>query len=145
MRLLKKKVLIKVIGTQTNEEGQTDTIELVTPGLFYQKNNSYYIVYQETEISGISGVTTTIIAEADQVSINRIGGPGQKQIFKKGVFNVSYYATPYGVLEIGVLPTVVEVGLTDNGGSINLEYELQIAQEKMSFNKLQIIITPIDE
>ena len=41
---MRKEVLVTVTGTQTSEEGEEDTIKLVTTGSYFQKKSSYYIV-----------------------------------------------------------------------------------------------------
>lgn len=138
--MIKKEVMIKISASQTDEYGETERIELITPGQFYKKDDFYYIIYSETELSGMEGTTTTIKAGPKKVILNRMGSSEQKQVFEKGVLNSSLFITPYGTMQVGVIPSRVEVDLTDNGGSINLEYELQIADEKASYNELQITV-----
>lgn len=139
--LLKKDVLVRVKGVQTNDLGEKDTIELVTPGQLFIRPDSYYILYNETEISGMEGTTTTIKVEPSRVTLNRMGTSTLKQTFEQGVLNEGYYVTPYGTMHISVIPSKVQVDLTDLGGRINLEYELQIGQEKISNNELSITVT----
>ncbi|KKM10954.1 hypothetical protein SY88_10865 [Clostridiales bacterium PH28_bin88] len=138
---MKKDVLVRVKGVQTNDLGEKDTIELITPGQLFIRPDSYYILYNETEISGMEGTTTSLKVEPSRVTLNRMGTSTQKQTFEKGVLNQGCYVTPYGTMHISVIPSKVQVDLTDMGGSINLEYELQVGQEKISNNELSIIVT----
>jgi uncharacterized beta-barrel protein YwiB (DUF1934 family) len=55
-RLLKK-AIISVKGTQKNEQNESDTIELITEGNFYIKGNTFYVVYEESELSGDLALT----------------------------------------------------------------------------------------
>ncbi|MZP30737.1 DUF1934 family protein [Heliobacterium undosum] len=137
---MKKDVLVSVLGTQRNDVGETDTIHLVTEGKMFIKPNSYYIVYNESEISGMEGTTTSLKIETNRVTLNRMGRSELKQTFEEGVLNESVYVTPYGSMHMGVIPSKVQVDLGDKGGSINLEYELQFDQRKLSDNSLLITV-----
>jgi len=140
---VKKDVLVTVRGTQKNELGEEETIELITRGNYFLKNQAYYIIYNESEISGMEGTTTSLKAEPRKVTLNRMGTSELKQVFEEGTLNLSNYVTPFGAWVMGVIPTKVEVYLTDMGGSINLEYELNNGTEKVSDNKLSITVEEV--
>ncbi|MBE3571616.1 MAG: DUF1934 domain-containing protein [Moorella humiferrea] len=137
---MKKDVLVRVKGTQTNDLGETDTIELITEGRFFIRDQHYYILYNETSLSGMEGTTTALKVEPQRVTLNRMGTAEQKTTFEAGILNAFFYVTPYGTMKIAVLPSKVQVDLTERGGSINLEYELQVDQEKISDNQLEITV-----
>jgi len=137
---LKKDVLVLVKGTQVNDLGEADTIELITEGTFFIRPQSYYIVYNESAISGLEGTTTSLKIEPTRVTLNRMGKAELKQTFEKGVWSEGHYVTDFGTMVIGVIPSKVEVDLTDMGGSINLEYELQVGRQKISDNRLWITV-----
>ncbi|BCV23061.1 DUF1934 domain-containing protein [Moorella sp. Hama-1] len=141
---MKKDVLVKVRGTQTNDLGEQDSIELITEGRFFIRDQHYYILYNETQLSGMEGTTTTLKVEPRRVTLNRMGTAEQKTTFETGILNAGFYVTPYGTMRISVLPSKVEVDLTEQGGSINLEYELQLGQEKVSDNQLQITVQHLE-
>lgn len=138
-----KNVILTVIGTQTNEWGEKDTIELITLGNLYVKNNSIYLLYNETAVSGMEGTTTSVKAEPRRVTLNRMGSAELKQIFEVGILNDGNYVTPFGIMPTRVLPSKVEVDLTEMGGSINLEYELELGQHKVSYNELSITVKEV--
>ena len=56
--------LITIKGTM-EQNGENDTVELMTRGNFVQRGNSYYIVYAETEATGYAGCTTTVRVSQD--------------------------------------------------------------------------------
>ena len=66
--------LITIKGTM-EQNGENDTVELMTRGNFVQRGNSYYIVYAETEATGYAGCTTTVRVSQDArlVSMTRFG------------------------------------------------------------------------
>lgn len=141
---VKRSILVRVRGTQVKESGEEDNIELVTEGRLYRRDHSYYILYEETCLSGLEGTLTSLKIEPTRVTLNRTGGTAQRQTFEEGVWHQSYYVTPYGAIRVGVIPTRVDVDLTESGGSINLEYELQIEQEKVSDNRLSITVQRLE-
>ena len=137
-----KEVIIAVTGTQVNEYGETDAQELITKGTYYQKNGAYFIVYTESEITGMAGTTTFVKVEQAQarVTLNRAGISQHKQVFETGLRHQGNYITPCGVMSIVVNTSKVEVDLTDIGGSIKLEYELEVENEKVSDNTLSLAV-----
>lgn len=132
-----------VTGTRICDLGERETIELVTKGYYFLKKNSYYIVYAETALSGMEGTTTSLKAEPGRVILNRMGQSEFKQIYQQGVHNEGNYVTPFGSMPVGVLPSKVQVDLTAAGGSINLEYELEIQREKTGDHTLCITVEEV--
>ncbi|MBU7007331.1 DUF1934 domain-containing protein [Phosphitispora fastidiosa] len=137
---MSKSVIISVTGTQTNEFGEVDVQELVTTGVYYEKKGTYFIIYSESEITGMPGTTTSVKAEPQRVTLNRMGESQHKQVFETGMRNRGNYITPYGMMYMAVIPSKVDVILTDSGGSINLEYELEVENQKISDNKLSLTV-----
>lgn len=141
---VRRPILVRVRGTQVKESGEEDSIELITEGRLYCRDQSYYILYQESELTGLEGTLTSLKIEPTRVVLNRTGGTAQRQTFEQGVWDQGYYVTPFGTVRIGVIPSRVDVDLTESGGSINLEYELQIEQEKVSDNRLSITVQRLE-
>ncbi|HZK18285.1 MAG TPA: DUF1934 domain-containing protein [Clostridia bacterium] len=141
-----KEVLVTVKGTQNYDMGDRETIELVTVGRLFFKNESYYIMYDETEISGMEGTTTLLKAEnakSDKVTLNRAGTSEFRQVFEEGVHDEGNYVTPFGCMSTRVLPWKVKVDLTEVGGNINLEYELELSRQKIGYNELSITVKEV--
>lgn len=139
-----KDFIISIISTQVNREGEKDSIELVTKGKLYKKGNNYYIIYKESKVTGLEGTTTTLKVEDARVTLNRTGMSEGKQVFECGIYNCGRFSTQFGILVFGVHPKVVDVNLTDKGGGINLEYELEIEGELISYNSLVITVKEAD-
>lgn len=76
--------LITIKGTM-EQNGENDTVELMTRGNFVQRGNSYYIVYAETEATGYAGCTTTVRVSQDArlVSMTRFGKTSSQLIIEK--------------------------------------------------------------
>ncbi|WP_003542706.1 DUF1934 domain-containing protein [Desulfotomaculum nigrificans] len=137
-----KDVLVTIKSTKKDSDNDTEVIELVSPGTFHKKGNSYYILYPETVISGTENSTTSVKVAADTVTIVRSGHINMRQVFEKGKLHRSVYQTPFGSMNMTVLPLQIEVDLTDLGGSIKLEYELTLNDNKLGTNTLEIKVRP---
>lgn len=137
-----KNVTVKILGTQKRDDGENDKIELVTEGKFYKKNNFYYIVYDESEISGMEDSITTLKINNDEVWMKRFGQNNSKLTFKKGDKYNTQYTTDYGNLNMEVSTQKVNVNINDEGeGELSLKYKLIISNTMESLNTLDITLS----
>lgn len=137
---MKKNALISVSSMQSKQEG--DTIEVVTPGNFYKKESCYYVVYDETKISGMEGTTTTfkINSKDNKFSLIRVGTTTTKMEFEKSSGDVSLYNTPYGTLELKIDTKELKINIDDQGGNIFVNYNMSVAGQKPQDTFLKINI-----
>ncbi|MFA5523477.1 MAG: DUF1934 domain-containing protein [Tissierellales bacterium] len=136
-----KDVMLKIKGKQTNTEGEENVIELITEGKLYTKNGSYYLVYDETEISGMEGSTTTLKIQGHKISMKRFGSNSSSLIFEKGHNYTAEYMTAYGDMTLEVLTENLAVNISETGkGNIDLLYKLNLSDNISSNNHLTIDI-----
>jgi uncharacterized beta-barrel protein YwiB (DUF1934 family) len=140
---VKKNVLITVKSIQTLDENKTDHIELTTKGMFYRKNDAFYIIYDESEITGMECTTTTLKIESRRVTLIRMGNINCRQVFVKNEQHTSSYKTHYGNLILTIFPKEVDINLTPRGGRIDLEYELEVGGHHISYNTLHIKVEEV--
>ena len=50
-----KEVMVKITTNQVNEQGEEDIMEFVTEAKLYKRGEAVYLIYEETELSGIPG------------------------------------------------------------------------------------------
>lgn len=131
---------IHVMGTQVYPNGTEDKVDFLTVGSFHERQGDFYIMYQESETTGMSGVSTALKVEKDKVTLNRMGAANLRQIFERGVLHHSTYVTPYGSIYLSALTEEMEISLTEQGGHITLKYNLIADREPISQNTLRIII-----
>ena len=46
-------ITIKITGKQVYENHEEDQMEFITDGKIYQRNNAVYMIYDESEVSGM--------------------------------------------------------------------------------------------
>ncbi len=129
-----KNVIISVKGTQAAEDQNMNVMELVTEGKYYKKDNTYYVTYNESEVTGMNGTTTTLEVLDGVVTLIRAGSVNSHFVFQQGQKHVSYYDTEYGAFTIGVLANAVEVKIDESGGEIRVGYQLEIDNKNSGDN-----------
>ena len=135
---LQKKVTIQVHGNQKYPEGHEDQQDVITEGMFYERDGVFYVLYEEagSKSTGSEEVSTFLIIKEGIVTLNRKGAVDLTQEFKKGELNRSIYTTCYGKIWLSVMPHKVECDLTVHGGRISLEYDLFVDDNLVSYNAL---------
>lgn len=129
-----KNVIISLKGTQTAEDHDMNVMELVTEGKYYRQDDAYYVTYDESEVTGMNGTTTTLKVVDDVVTLIRVGSVNSHFVFQQGQKHVSYYDTEHGAFTIGVLANAVDVKMDDHGGEIRVGYQLEIDNNKTGEN-----------
>ncbi|SHH47674.1 Uncharacterized beta-barrel protein YwiB, DUF1934 family [Tepidibacter thalassicus DSM 15285] len=121
--------MIKMKTCQIDLKGQKDSIELITEGKVYKKNRATYIVYEESEISGMAGTTTTLKVLDNCITMKRFGKNNSELIFEKGKRFKTRYRTAHGDFSVEILTKSVDVeikhDLTDI--DININYDINIS------------------
>ena len=123
---MKKQVSLFIRGSQTYEDQAPEVIELMTDGTMEFRDGGWDISYEETELTGLAGVTTTFRVEPDKVTLTRKGALNSQMIFQKGVVHESLYQMPFGALMLSVKATSVFFDILPDGGVIDLSYNIEI-------------------
>ena len=137
-----KDIMLKITGKQFSGDISEDQMEFITEGKLYEKGDSTYLIYDDSEFSGFPGCKTTLKLTGDCIRMKRIGsevGFGMEFIFEKGKRFNSKYHTPYGNLDMEVLTNDVVNNLTEEGfGDINIDYHVSLNGMAEGRNRLKI-------
>ena len=125
---MKKNVMLSVRGSQRYLDQEPDVIELITEGTMEYNEGGWDICYQETELTGLQGVTTMFRVEPDRIILTRTGRLNSQMIFKKDIRHDSLYQMDFGALMISVCARRIAVSLDKNGGFVDLVYGIEIEQ-----------------
>ena len=126
-----KNVILKIIGSQPGIDGDFDETELVTEGKLYEKDGSIYVMYEESEISGLEGYKTRLKINKDKVRLHRYDDDDANSItsleFEKGKRSLSTYNTPYGDIAVELLTNDIRNDLSEEGyGTVNVDYHISL-------------------
>ena len=117
-------------------------LEFITEGKIYEKDKSLFLVYDESEFSGMPGCTTELECAGDQIKMSRHGsgvGLDTEIEFRKGKRYTGYYDTPFGAIEMEVLTNDIENNLSAEGsGSVNIDYHISLKGFSEGRNRLNI-------
>lgn len=125
---MKKMVNLSVCGRQYYPGQEPEVIELTTEGTMQWIDNGWEISYEESELTGLVGTTTTFRLEDGQVVLIRKGQVRSQMIFREGVPHDSLYQLDFGALLITVCAKQIQAQITEAGGTIDLVYSISIEQ-----------------
>ena len=117
----------------------TDQVQRLT-GSFEKIEDGFKATYEETEISGMEGTTTILTIKENQVILEREGTTSTKMIFKEDEDSIVLYNTPYGMLEIAISTNNLDVKIDEDGGKLDIEYEMSVYGQPPFNTKLSLSI-----
>ena len=123
---MKQPVVLSIQGRQRYADQEPEIIELVTEGTMELRNGGWEIVYEESALTGLEGVTTMFRVEPGRVILKRTGKLRSEMIFEEGVSHESLYQMAFGALMISVKATSVFFDIVRDGGVIDLVYNIDI-------------------
>ena len=105
---MKKDVLVTVRGMQSIESVDgSEEVEMVAKGNYYFRNGHHFICYEEMS-EGFDKPTKSMIKIADNVvEVDKKGVMNTHLVFEPEKKNVTFYATPFGQMEMGIEKTVL--------------------------------------
>ena len=129
-----------IITIRSNQlyDDNNETIELVTEGTFEPCGNGFRITYEESAITEMEGITTSILVEPSKIVVDRTGGVHYQMVFEKGNRNMCHYDTGYGTFLLSICTDTIENEITSAGGSLNIEYSLEVDNAQISDNVFYI-------
>ena len=132
-------IMIKIKSTQIPQGEEPEHIEFMTEGKYYLKNGARYIVYDESELSGMEGSTTTLKITEEGIKMKRYGGSKSELMFEKGKRYISDYITAYGHFKLEILTKELDWHIDEHHkGSIYVKYDLSMQGVMESLNTLEI-------
>lgn len=123
---MKIPVLLSLQGRQSYDGQEPDVINLVTEGVMELRDGGWDISYEETELTGLQGVTTTFRVEPGKVTLTRSGKLNSQMVFQEGYIHECLYQMEFGALMLSICAQRVMIDLCPEGGMIDLIYSIDI-------------------
>ena len=123
---MKRNVVLSIRGRQAYPGQEPDVIELVTEGTMEYRDDGWDLRYEESNLTGLEGVTTTFRVESKTITLTRTGKLNSQMVFEEGTVHDSLYQLEFGALMISVCAKQVKWNLNEQGGTIDLVYAIEI-------------------
>jgi uncharacterized beta-barrel protein YwiB (DUF1934 family) len=123
---MKKAMILSLQGTQYYGEQEPEVIELVTEGTMEYVDGGWDICYEESDLTGLAGVTTTFRVEPGKVTLRRTGKLRSEMVFVEGISHDSLYQMEFGALLITVCAKQIQASIGNQGGVVDLVYSIEI-------------------
>ncbi len=142
---MKRKVMLSIMGKQSYRDQEPDVMELVTEGVMEFRDGGWDISYQESDLTGLQGVTTTFRVEPDKVTLTRTGSLRSTMEFQVGKSHDSLYQLDFGALMITVTTRHLFFDILPEGGCIDLMYDIEIEKNEGGQVDYHLDIRTIEE
>ena len=136
-------VVLSVRGVQRYQDQEPEIIELTTEGTMERQKEVWELSYEESDLTGLAGVTTAFRVGPRGVVLKRSGKLQNQMIFMEGRRHESLYQLDIGALMIAVKATSVKSDLTDQGGTVDIIYNIEIEDTAMGTMEYHLTINPV--
>ena len=136
--------MITIRGTQKAEHEPPQVMEFVTAGLLQRYGRKIRVSYEESDMIGMEGVTTTFEVDGERVNLERSGKLRSRMEFIEGKKTESLYSMPFGAMLLGVTARRVDASMNEDGGTIYLEYGVELEQNFLGLNTYDIAVKPME-
>ena len=157
---MKKSVNLRITSTQYIENlkpsGEAfrreleleDSMEILTEGTVYSRNNATYITYEETEAIGSEDIRTLFKLEDGTIRIRKYvkdeDEEGMDMTLKPGILNITRYQIPMmAAVNLEVYTNKLEDNLDEDGyGKVSVDYKIRFDKFFSRRNILEIEVKP---
>ena len=131
-------VLLTIRGEQYFDDVDPDETKLMTDGTMEVTEEGYLLTYQESELTGMEGTTTTFEVQGNKVILTRSGTVNSQMIFEEGRQHTSLYETPFGELPVDIQTSMLRHNLSQRGGLMEIKYSIAVAHTVTGRNCFKI-------
>ena len=157
---MKKSVNLRITSTQYIENlkpsGEAfrreleleDSMEILTEGTMYSRNNATYITYEELEALGTEDIRTLFKLKDGSIRIRKYtrneDEEGMDMTLKPGILNITRYQVPMmPSVNLEVYTNKLEDNLDEDGyGKVSVDYKIKFDKFFSRRNILEIEVMP---
>ena len=136
---MKKKAIIKIIGTQRLGEDR-DKIEMTTVGTIEETAEHYILHYNEEQEPPLKPIHVKLSINKDEkrVEMMRSGAFGSLLIVERSKRNLCTYGTQYGDLLMGIYGKNIENSFGSKEGVFTFGYDIDVNGALTSQNEVKV-------
>ncbi len=139
---MKQKVLVRIRSEQQYEDQTPDVSEFMTVGTMERTDTGFLISYEETELTGLQGTTTTFQMEKNRIVLKREGALRSEMVFAVDQEHRSLYDMGMGALLITVRTIALVQAIDIAGGFVDVIYDVIIEDGIMGQVRYHLDVCP---
>ncbi|MBF4695496.1 YwiB family protein [Fusibacter ferrireducens] len=117
-------ISIKVSSKITNSRGETEEITLYANSKLQTKDGNRYLIYEESEITGMEGTRTALKYDGTHLTIKRFGTVNSNLRISPEATHENHYRTPYGIFTMITKGNLIS--WQDTPLEVDIDYDLEI-------------------
>lgn len=122
-----KDVFLSISGLQFGQdEEDTEKIETVLTGTYYEKGGRHYVLYEEIMEGFTKPLKNTIKFCAGFMELNRSGPVNVHMVFEENKKTMTSYQTPYGAILLGIDTKKIHITQTCDSMLVDVDYRLDM-------------------
>lgn len=144
---MNKRVCIRIKGLHNIDSDSMDEeqIEVIYIGSYYKRNGKHYVKYDEPGDEE-GDISHNMLKISDgEVELTSNGRTGHHMVFTAGQKNMTYYATPFGGLNMGIDTSTIEVLEQPDRIQLDIRYGLEINLDYISQCHVRIEIESTED
>lgn len=122
-------IRITIRGTQA-VDGESETIETVQSGTYRSLPDMDVVMYEEIAVAEegapISMTKNIIKIQPDQIVVIKKGAAQTEMHFVKGECYHGFYQTPYGVFDMVIRTSALDITQTEKRMDLTIQYALEL-------------------
>ena len=123
MKDIKENAQISLVNNQSGG-GESEKIEFISGGNFYEKDGVFHITYKEHSEMGMGDSRVFLKVEENRVTMRRMGEFQTTMYYDPDRITEFLYRVPYGEMSIKIKTEKVCNKLSENGGYVRFSYVL---------------------
>ena len=135
-----KNVYITIHAVQGYDEQDAEEMDFETDGVYSYGEEMSMLSYEESDVTGMEGTTTTMSFETGTVTVDRRGSISSTMMFREGLRDAFLYSTPYGNAKLGINTKRVTGALDACGGKVEIDYVVNMEHLVAVKNRLTVDI-----
>ena len=127
-------------------EDDSEKLDIFTEGTLTYSDGRISVSYNETELTGMEGTTTTITFMTDEpgiITMLRTGSVYTALTLEEGNRHICVYKAQGVPFELYTNAKRIRNSVTEDGGTLELIYTVETSGADTQFNHLKVEITPL--
>jgi len=136
-------VLISIASLAHREEvSEDEKMTMLVSGEMELTDERAVIRYEESLDESVPPQKVEVVIENESVTMTRGGVYATQMVFRMGSRYEGLYQTPYGEMELAVYSTLVNYDIGDDGGTLELSYQLDLNGKFAAVHDMELHLFP---